>query len=86
MPAGFSEDDLVEKPTLALLEQLGYETINAYEESYGPESPSTGNPGRDDRSEVILKYRLRPKLAELNPDLPAQARVIVKCCGLAVVR
>lgn len=73
MPTGFSEDDLVEKPTLALLGQIGYETINAYEESYGSDSPLTGNPGRDDRGEVILKYRLRPKLAELNPDLPAQA-------------
>lgn len=73
MPDGFSEEGLVEKPTLALLKGLGYEAITAYEEGFGPGSPSTGNPGRDDRSEVILKYRLRPRLAELNPSLPGQA-------------
>jgi len=73
MPQGFSEMGLVEKPTLSLLQTLGYEVVDAYNESYGPSSPSTGNPGRDDRSEVILRHRLRPKLAELNPDLPPQA-------------
>jgi type I restriction enzyme, R subunit len=73
MPHGFSEMGLVEKPTLALLETLGYELIDAYTESYGPGSVATGNPGRDDRSEVVLRHRLRPKLAELNPDLPPQA-------------
>ena len=73
MPAGFSEMGLVEKPTLELLETLGYETVDAYTERFGPDSPASGNPGRDDRSQVILRYRLRPKLAQLNPDLPAQA-------------
>ena len=72
-PEAFSELGLVEKPALALLESLGYDAIDAYSEAYGPESPSTGNPGRDDRSEVILRHRLRPKLAQLNPDLPSQA-------------
>jgi type I restriction enzyme R subunit len=73
MPTGFSEMGLVEKPTLALLKSLGYDVIDAYTEAYGPESPVTRNPGRDDRSEVILRHRLRPKLAELNPELPPHA-------------
>src|SRR4051812_27508264 len=73
MPRGFSEMGLVEKPTLALLETLSYEIVDAYTESFGPESVATGNPGRDDRSEVVLRHRLRPKLAELNPGVPAQA-------------
>lgn len=64
---------LVEKPTLSMLETLGYEVLNAYTESYGASSVAAGNPGRDDRSEVVLCHRLRPKLAALNPDLPAQA-------------
>ena len=29
--------------------------------------------GRDDRSEVVLRHRLGPKLDELNPELPAAA-------------
>src|SRR4051812_21684054 len=73
MPDGFSEMGLVEKPTLELLESVGFEVIDAYTESFGAGSPATGNPGRDDRSEVVLRHRLRPKLAELNPDVPSQA-------------
>lgn len=69
----FSEQALVETPTLALLKDLGYEVINAYTEQFGAEHVASGAPGRDDRSEVILRHRLLPKLAELNPDLPAQA-------------
>jgi type I site-specific restriction-modification system R (restriction) subunit len=72
-PAGFSEQDLVERPTLALLGHLGYEVIDAYTEQLGAEQVASGAPGRDDRSEVILRHRLRPKLAELNPALPRRA-------------
>jgi type I restriction enzyme R subunit len=72
-PERFSEQDLVEKPTLDLLAQLGYEVIDAYAERFGPESVASGAPGRDDRSEVILRHRLRPKLAQLNPELPSRA-------------
>ena len=61
-PKGFSEDELVEQPTLELLESLGYEPLNAYEEP--PEL------GRDDQSEVVLHHRLRSKLVEMNPDGP----------------
>jgi type I restriction enzyme R subunit len=73
MPAGFSEMGLVEKPTLAILAALGYEVVDAFGETYGPDSAISGSPGRDDRSQVILGYRLRPKLAELNPRLLPQA-------------
>jgi type I restriction enzyme R subunit len=63
----------VEKPTLELLGTLGYETIDAYTEQFGADAVASGNPGRDDRSQVILHHRLRPKLAALNPDLPHTA-------------
>jgi type I restriction enzyme R subunit len=72
-PEGFSEQGLVEKPTLALLGQLGFEVINAYTEQFGVDAALNGSPGRDDRSEVVLRHRLRPKLGQLNPDLPSQA-------------
>jgi type I restriction enzyme R subunit len=72
-PAGFSELGLVERPTLDLLATLGYETVNAYTEQYGADTVASGGPGRDDRSEVFLRHRLRPKLEELNPDLPPVA-------------
>jgi type I restriction enzyme R subunit len=67
-PRGYSEDELVERPTLELLESLGYEIADAYTETLGPDGL-----GRDDQSEVILRHRLAPKLAELNPDLPPVA-------------
>ncbi len=72
-PLDFSEQELVEKPALELLRQLGFEVINAYAERLGSEHVASGAPGRDDRSEVVLRHRLRPKLAELNPELPAAA-------------
>ncbi len=72
-PAGFSELGLVEKPTLELLAHLGYEIVDAYAERYGADSVTNGSPGRDDRSQTILRHRLRPKLAQLNPDLPPDA-------------
>jgi len=72
-PSDFSEQDLVEKPALELLEQLGFEVVNAYTEQFGPDHVASGAPGRDDRSQVVLRHRLRPKLAELNPGLPPAA-------------
>jgi len=71
-PTDFSEAGLVEGPTLALLEQLGYEVVDGYAEQFGAHV-GHGGLGRDDRSQVVLHHRLRPKLAELNPDLPAAA-------------
>jgi len=67
-PRDYSEDGLVERPTLALLESLGYEVADGYSETLGPDGL-----GRDDQSQVVLRHRLAPKLAELNPDLPSAA-------------
>jgi len=47
-PSRFSEDRLVEKPTLELLEQLGYETADGYTERFGAEYIAHGGLGRDD--------------------------------------
>jgi type I restriction enzyme, R subunit len=67
-PSDFSEDRLVEKPTLELLERIGYEIVDGFNERLGPEGL-----GRDDESQVTLHHRLRSKLAQLNPDLSAAA-------------
>ena len=72
-PSRFSEGALVEQPALALLESLGYEIVDGFSELLGAQYVGSGGLGRDDQSEVILRHRLRPKLEELNPGLPAAA-------------
>ena len=65
----YSEDELVEQPAIALFEELGWEHINAYHETLGPD----GTLGRDNRSEVFLTGRLRQALQRLNPQMPSEA-------------
>jgi type I restriction enzyme, R subunit len=67
-PRDYSEDELVERPTMELLGTIGYKIADGYTETLGPDGL-----GRDAQSEVILRHRLAPKLAELNPDLPPVA-------------
>jgi type I restriction enzyme R subunit len=68
-PGRYSEDELVERPAIALFEQLGWQHINAYHETLGPR----GTLGRDNRAEVFLVGRLRDALERLNPDMPSEA-------------
>ncbi len=68
-PNRFSEDELVERPAVELLATLGWETANAYEETFGEGATL----GRDGRREVVLQHRLRTALARLNPELPVAA-------------
>jgi len=65
----FSEEELVEKPAIELFHELGWETKNCFNETFGPK----GTLGRDSPSEVVLVSRLRPALERLNPELPADA-------------
>lgn len=65
----FSEDNAVEKPALALLQQLGWQYLNLREEAPGPENPT----GRTSFQQAYLPARLRAALVKLNPDLPAEA-------------
>jgi type I restriction enzyme R subunit len=66
---GYSEDSLVEQPAIALLAELGWETINAYYEF----DHGASTLGRETRAEVILIARLRPALQQLNPDASPEA-------------
>ena len=50
-----SEDAAIEKPTIALFGELGWETLNCYHETFGPLSLL----GRETMAEVVLPSRLR---------------------------
>jgi len=63
-PAGYTEDALVERPAIAPLADLGWETVNAYHEF----DHGASTLGRETRAEVILIARLQPTLERLNPD------------------
>lgn len=68
-PHPYSEDQLVEQPAIGLLAHLGWQTLCAREETFGP----GGTLGRDTKGEVVLVPRLRAALVALNPGLPAKA-------------
>ncbi|MCD4673391.1 MAG: hypothetical protein K8R77_12075 [Anaerolineaceae bacterium] len=68
-PVGYTEDDLVEQPAIALLGELGWETFNAYDEFEHGLSPL----GRETRADVILTTRLRAALLRLNPNVSLEA-------------
>ncbi len=65
----YTEDQLVEQPAIRLFEELGWESINAYHETLGPD----GTLGRDNKSEVFLARRLRAAMERLNPGSPPEA-------------
>jgi type I restriction enzyme R subunit len=65
----YSEDTLIEQPAIALFGQLGWQTLNCYDEKLG----TGGTLGRDTRAEVVLVSRLRPALERLNPTAPREA-------------
>ncbi|MGB4855031.1 MAG: HsdR family type I site-specific deoxyribonuclease, partial [Candidatus Dechloromonas phosphoritropha] len=79
-PHTWSEDQLVEQPAIGLFAALGWQTVSALEESFGPSPPAPlpeGDGrvwlGRETRGEVVLVPRLRAALTRLNPTLPAEA-------------
>ncbi|MCZ8236557.1 MAG: type I restriction endonuclease subunit R [Inhella sp.] len=65
----YTEDQLVEQPAIGLFGALGWQTVSAMEETFGPGSTL----GRETKGEVVLVERLRAALALLNPGLPAEA-------------
>ncbi len=79
-PHAYTENQLVEQPAIGLFTELGWQTVSALEETFGP-SPLTPLPegegriwlGRETKGEVVLTDRLRAALTRLNPGLPAEA-------------
>jgi type I restriction enzyme R subunit len=68
-PHAYTEKALVERATMELLASLGWDTVSAAEETFGP----AGTLGRASPREVALFPRLRAALAKLNPGAPATA-------------
>lgn len=65
----YSEDILVEQPTIALFVGLGYYTAHCYNEVFGP----NGTLGRETMSDVLLVPRLREAICNLNPAISSEA-------------
>jgi len=53
-PHAYSEDQLVEQPAIGLFADLGWQTVLALEESFGP----GGTLGRETRGEVVWVHYL----------------------------
>ena len=68
-PIAYTEDSLIEQPSIDLLDQLGWETYDAFGEFDGGVSPL----GRETKGEVVLAARLRAALEKLNPETPPEA-------------
>ncbi len=70
MHSPYSEDELIEQPALAILAEIGWETVNDRNEFDQQDS----NPlGRQTKSEVVLTARLQSALQRLNPNATQDA-------------
>jgi len=67
-PHAYTEDHLVEQPAIGLFADLGWQTVSAMQETFGP----GGTLGRETSGEVVLVARLRMALTKLNPALPLE--------------
>mgnify|MGYP003591094563 CR=1 FL=1 len=52
-PHAYTEDQLVEQPAIGLFAELGWQTVSALEETFGP----TGTLGRETQRNVVLLGR-----------------------------
>lgn len=64
-----SEDGSVEKPALAMFQELGWAHVDLRDEQPGPGNPT----GRTSFRQAYLPARLQAALERLNPGLPAEA-------------
>lgn len=64
-PRLYTEDILIEQPTIELFKSLGYQYKNGFNEQLGEH----GTFGRETQSEVVLKNRLKDSLIRLNPEI-----------------
>lgn len=65
----YTEDYLVEQPAMELLQTIGWETKNCYDEVFGKD----GTLGRETASDVVLTRYLRDAIMRLNPDIDVDA-------------
>jgi type I restriction enzyme R subunit len=69
MSREYSEDALIEKPAVELLSQMGWATVDAFDEVFGAD----GTLGRENAGEIFLTRYLVPAIKKLNPSAPADA-------------
>ena len=69
MEQNYSEDALIERPTIALFNKLKWETVNCFYETFG----TNGTLGRETTNEVVLVRRLKAAIEKLNSGLPPEA-------------
>jgi type I restriction enzyme R subunit len=69
-PRRFTEAELVERPALELLDELGWTVVDAYAEALG----AAGTLGRDSIHDAVLTHRVRDALRALNPTVPEGVR------------
>ena len=65
----YSEDSLVEQPTIQLFAEFGWTTVSALGEIFG----AGGTLGRETKGDVVLLPHLRAALERLNPSLPPES-------------
>jgi type I restriction enzyme R subunit len=65
----YTEDQLVEQPAIGLFATLGWQTVSAMEETFGPGSTL----GRETKGDVVLVECLCAAMAKFNPSLPPEA-------------
>jgi len=68
--ADFSEDALVERPAIALFEELGFDAANCFGEQVGTSGSTLG---RETTADVVLIPKLRAALQNLNPGVGNEA-------------
>lgn len=68
-PHPYTEDQLVEQPAIGLFATLGWQTVSAMDETFGPD----GTLGRETKGDVVLVARLRAALDRFNPGTPPEA-------------
>jgi len=73
--ANLDAEAALEAAALALFRDLGWETVNAYDEVFDLAQAAPGCPylGREHRGQVVLLPRLGVALERLNPALPPEA-------------
>src|SRR4029079_13676662 len=69
MSSDFTENVLVELPAIRLFEELGWASVSAKDEVFGPK----GTLGREIKSDVAVVPRLRCDLEMLNSQRPSNA-------------
>lgn len=79
----YSENTLIEQPTIALFAELGWQTQNCYNQLCGPTNPL----GRETRHDTILTTRLRAAFSRLKPALQTmpigESRIVASCMKMS---